>query len=238
MTIEPVCVHESTSLYDGLLLAQSRGLRHILVVDENELLVGLVTQTDMTNAYVKLLERQTELETANQALHLLSFEDSLMGIGNRRAMEVELSFAEALEKRYKKTYAVALIDVDFFKKYNDHYGHQAGDDALVAIVCAIKSSMRETDKLFRYGGEEILLFMPETRAEYALIPAERARKAVQALQLPHSESPLDRVSISVGVAYEQGEEWQALVARADQALYKAKESGRDKVCEADAKDNK
>jgi len=238
MTTDPVCVHESTSLYEGLLLSRNRSLRHLLVVDKNGGLVGLVTQSNMTDAYIKLLERQTELETENQALYQLAREDSLMGIGNRRAMEVELSSAEALAKRYKKTYSVALIDVDFFKNYNDHYGHQAGDDTLVAIVCAIKSSMREIDKLFRYGGEEVLLLLPETIAEYALIAAERARKAVRALQLLHSGSPLDRVTISIGIASEQGEEWRALVARADQALYKAKASGRDKVCDADVKINK
>lgn len=233
MTIEPVCVEKTSSLSDALLLARSLNLRHLLVVDENEMLAGLVTQTDMTDAYINLMGRHTELELENRNLKLLSLEDSLMGIGNRRAMEVELSFTEALAKRYKKTYAVALIDVDFFKKYNDHYGHQTGDDALVAIACAIKSCMRETDKLFRYGGEEILLLLPETRAEYALVAAERVRKAVQTLQLPHTGSPLNRVSISIGVASEQGEEWRELVARADKALYKAKESGRDKVYEAD-----
>ncbi len=233
MTIKPVCVNDKTSLYDALLLARSRSLRHLLVVDKNEKLVGLVTQTNMANAYVELLQRQTKLETENQNLQLLSHEDSLMKIGNRRAMEVELGFADALAKRYKKTYAIALIDVDLFKKYNDHYGHQAGDDALAAIANAIKSSMRETDKLFRYGGEEILLLLPETRGENAFVSAERARQTVQDLQLPHSESPFDRVSISIGVASDQGEGWRALVARADKALYIAKESGRDKVNEAD-----
>ncbi len=231
MTPEPVCVQETTSLYDALLLSRSRNLRHLLVVDENEKLAGLVTQTDMVNAYVKLMERQTELESANQALRLLSHEDALMKIGNRRAMEVDLNFTEASARRYNKTYTVALIDVDFFKKYNDYYGHQAGDDALVAISGAIKSIMRKTDRLYRYGGEELLLLLPETSGENARVSVERARKAVEAIQLPHAESPLGQVTISVGVASEQKEGWQALVNRADKALYKAKQSGRNKVCE-------
>jgi diguanylate cyclase (GGDEF)-like protein len=231
MTHEPVCVQETTSLYDALLLSRSRNLRHLLVVDENEMLVGLVTQTDMVNAYVNLMERQTELESANQALHLLSHEDSLMKIGNRRAMEVDLNFTEASAKRYNRTYSVALIDVDFFKKFNDYYGHQAGDDALVAIACAIKSIMRKTDRLYRYGGEEILLLLPETSGENALVAAERARKAVKAIQLPHTESHLGQVTISIGVASEQKEGWKALVARADRAFYKAKKSGRNNVYE-------
>jgi len=152
-------------------------------------------------------------------------------------MTIALDFIEASSKRYKNTYSVALIDVDFFKKYNDHYGHQAGDKVLVAIANAIKSSMRETDQLFRYGGEEILLLLPETGAKDAYIAAERARKAVQAIQLPHKRSPFDNVTISVGVASEQGKEWQKLISYADQVLYKAKEFGRNKVCLADAKDN-
>lgn len=231
MTPEPVCVQENTPLYDALLLSRSRSMRHLLVVDENEKLSGLVTQTDMVNAYVKLMERQTELESANQALRLLSHEDALMKIGNRRAMEVDLNFTEASAKRYNRSYAVALIDVDFFKKYNDHYGHQAGDDALVAIAGAIKSIMRKSERLYRYGGEELLLLMPETRGESARVAAERARKAVAAIQFPHAESPLGQVTISIGIASEQKEGWQALVARADKALYKAKQSGRNKVCE-------
>lgn len=196
--------------------------------------MGLVTQTDMVNAYIKLMERQTKLEIANKALRTLSYEDPLMEIGNRRAMEVDLNFTESLAKRYKKPYSVALIDVDFFKKYNDHYGHQAGDNTLVDITRAIKSSMRDTDRLYRYGGEEILLLLIETDSRDALIAAERARMAVQALQLSHSESPLGLVTVSIGVVSSQSEEWQTLVERADAALYKAKESGRNKVCEATA----
>ncbi len=231
MTPEPVCVQETTSLYDALLLSQSRSLRHLLVVDKNEKLAGLVTQTNMVNAYVKLMERQTELESANQALHLLSHEDVLMKIGNRRAMEIDLNFTEASAKRYNRPYAAALIALDLFKKYNDHYGHQAGDDALKAIAGAIKLSMRKTDRLYRYGGEELLLLLPETCGENARVAAERTRKAVQAIQLPHAKSPLGQVTISIGVAYDHREGWQALVARADKALYKAKQSGRNKVYE-------
>ena len=231
MTPEPVCVQETTSLYDALMLSRSRSLRHLLVVDENESLVGLVTQTDMVNAYVRLMERQTELESENQALRQLSHEDSLMKIGNRRAMEVDLNFTEASAKRYKTSYAVALIDVDLFKKYNDHYGHQAGDDALKAIAGAINSIMRKTDRLYRYGGEELLLLLPGTRGKNLMVAAERARKAVEEIQLPHVESPLNQVTISIGVASEHKEGWQALVARADKALYQAKQSGRNRVCE-------
>ncbi len=229
MSIEPVCIQENASLYDALMLAKSRKLRHFLVVDKKEKLVGVMTQTDMVNAYSALMIKQEKLETENKMLQLLSYEDSLMQIGNRRAMKVELSFCEDSKKRYEKTYAVALIDVDFFKKYNDHYGHYAGDEVLSKIASTVKESMRETDRLFRYGGEEILMLLPEARNQYAFIAAERARKAVDDLKIPHVDSPIGHITISAGVASENGKNWQELVDRADKALYRAKNMGRNNV---------
>ncbi len=91
--------------------------------------------------------------------------------------------------------------------------------------------MRDSDRIYRYGGEEILLLLPETSGEDALAAAERARTAVQDIQLSHEESPLGQVTVSIGVASEQQERWQELINRADRALYNAKGSGRNTVCE-------
>lgn len=230
MTPEPVSVDASTTLYDALLLVRTRKLRHLMVVDDDGLLVGLVTQTDMVNVYMQLIQRQTELETENEELHLLSHNDALMGIGNRRAMEVELVFTEAASRRYKKSYAVALIDVDYFKCYNDHYGHQCGDDVLSLIAMAMKDSMRETDRIYRYGGEEILMLMPETETEEAMIAADRARQSVLTMHLPHMKSPIGCLTVSIGVAAAESEAWAELIKRADIALYEAKSMGRNQVC--------
>lgn len=229
MSPEPVCVHADTSLYDALVLARSRRLRHLLVVDQNERLVGIVTQTDMVDAYVSLIERQSELESENKELQLLSNEDALMGIGNRRAMEVDLNYTEAAARRYNKVYAVALLDVDFFKKFNDRYGHHRGDLALQALAKAVQGSMRDSDRLYRYGGEELLLLMPEAGAVEAYVAAERVREAVQAMNLPHEESPFGVLTVSVGVAAEAAESWVKLLEKADCALYKAKALGRNRV---------
>lgn len=229
MSREPVCVHADSSLYDALVLARSRRLRHLLVVDEQEHLVGIVTQTDMVDAYVGLIKRQSELESENKELQLLSNEDALMGIGNRRAMEVDLNYTEAAAKRYHKVYAVALLDVDFFKKFNDRYGHHRGDQALKALAKAVQGSMRDSDRLYRYGGEELLLLMPEAGAVEAYVAAERVREAVQAMNMPHEGSPYGVLTVSVGVAAEAAESWVKLLERADTALYNAKASGRNKV---------
>lgn len=232
MTPEPVCVIHTTSLYDALQLARDKRLRHLLVVDEHDELLGLVTQTDMVNAYIGLIERQMELEDKNKELLLLSNEDALMGIGNRRAMTVELDFTEAAARRYSKTYAVALIDVDFFKRYNDRYGHRKGDEALKLLAKVVQQNMRESDRLYRYGGEELLLLMPEAGAVEAYCAAERVRAAVEAMRLPHEDSPFEVLTISIGVASEEAQSWQVLVEMADKALYRAKNSGRNQVSDA------
>lgn len=232
MTPEPVCVNQSTSLYDALQLAREKKLRHLLVVDDQDELQGLVTQTDMVNAYIGLIERQMELEDKNKELLLLSNEDALMHIGNRRAMTVELDFTEAAARRYSKTYAVALIDVDFFKRYNDRYGHRKGDEALKALARVVQQNMRESDRLYRYGGEELLLLMPEAGAVEAYCAAERVRAAVEEMRLPHEDSPFKVLTISIGVASEEAQSWQVLVEMADKALYRAKESGRNQVSDA------
>ena len=153
-----------------------------------------------------------------------------MGIDNRRAMEVEMDFTEAYSKRYKKSYSVALMDVDYFKAYNDCYGHQAGDEALISIANALKNTMRETDRLYRYGGEELLMLMSSTSTEEAMIAAERARIAVDELKIPHVASPLEHLTISGGIASSDDEEWQVLVDSADTALYRAKANGRNQTC--------
>lgn len=229
MTEEPVCVRYHTQLYDALMLARSRKLRHFPVVDDDKKLVGLATQTDMVNAYVQIIERQTKLEIENQHLYLLSYEDALMKIGNRRAMEVELEFAEASLRRYNKGYAIALLDIDFFKKFNDHYGHPKGDDALQKLAITVKSAKRDTDRIYRYGGEELLLLMPETDIDAAMIAAERIRQAVEEIRYPHQLSPFSYLTISVGVAVSKQGSWQQLVERADKALYQAKSSGRNAI---------
>ena len=229
MTPEPVCVTEHSLFKDALMLSRSRKLRHLPVLNEQDLLTGLVTQTNLVDAYAGLVDKQDELENSVEQLKLLSLEDPLLGIGNRRAMEVDLAFTEADAIRHHKTYAVALLDIDFFKGFNDTYGHQTGDDALRVVAQTIKQTVRTSDRVFRYGGEEILILMPEANMESAFKCADRARKAVENLQIPHEGSPLGVLTLSGGVASEEEGVWVDLVDRADKALYRSKNNGRNRT---------
>jgi diguanylate cyclase (GGDEF)-like protein len=151
-----------------------------------------------------------------------SLHDPLTGLANRRLMEIQMEKSFETVKRYEKPLSIIMLDIDHFKKYNDSYGHVEGDRLLVAIANILLRQLRSPDHVFRYGGEEFLVMLPETDVKNAYKVAERLRKAVAA----HS-----KVTISLGVSsYHtsiQGKE--ALISAADDALYLAKQNGRDRV---------
>ncbi len=226
MTLHPVVLTPDISIEDALTLSTSRKLRHLPVVNDQNILIDLVTQTSLISQYSKLIRKQTELENNIEQLKLLCLEDPLLGIGNRRAMEVELTHLRSEALRYGKSLSIALFDIDFFKMYNDRYGHEAGDNALRQVAQTIKKTIRGGDRVFRYGGEEILVLMPETIEEVAENCAQRIRQAVEQLAIDHKDSPTKRLTISGGVATNHNSDTQ-LIKRADQALYQAKHSGRN-----------
>ena len=183
-------------------------------------------------------ERTHELAEANRKLELLSREDGLLGIGNRRAMEERLLEAQEVGLRYERPYSIALYDLDAFKAYNDQYGPLAGDDALKWVASHLAERLRRADRLYRYGGEEILMVLPETPVSGAHALAERMRASVEQLGIPHSGSAFGVVTLSCGVAGVKGgpdcrDGWRALVQQADEALYRAKQAGRNRVCGPD-----
>jgi diguanylate cyclase (GGDEF)-like protein len=182
----------------------------------------------------KLVDLSSELSEANQRLEMLSHQDGLTGIANRRAFDflIERQFREA--KRRGEPFSIALCDIDHFKAYNDHYGHLAGDACLKRVAAALaRACKRPTDVAARFGGEEFALLLPETTTEGATQVVERAREEVAALQIAHAGSTTsDCVAFSAGIASfatERDKSSLDLAARADQALYRAKQLGRNRT---------
>jgi len=174
------------------------------------------------------------LEEANQKLERLSFLDGLTNIANRRR------FDEFLEREWRRglrdgtPISVVMTDIDFFKAYNDTYGHEAGDDILKKVAAALSATLnRPADLAARYGGEEFVVVLPGTDSSGATLLAERLRGAVEDLQIAHTRSRVGvHVTISLGVATvvpQRGVAPDALVTAADQALYQAKHEGRNRV---------
>ncbi|RYE72367.1 MAG: diguanylate cyclase [Oxalobacteraceae bacterium] len=175
-----------------------------------------------------------ELTKANERLAQLASYDGLTGLANRRAFDetLERDFAESC--RSGQPLSLVMIDVDHFKKYNDLHGHPEGDRCLQQVARAIQSAARRPlDFVARYGGEEMVMVLPNTDAEGAIVVAEMARSAVEALQIPHSTQPHCAVSVSAGVASRTSDNAvqskQALLQSADEALYQAKKAGRNQV---------
>jgi diguanylate cyclase (GGDEF)-like protein len=169
-----------------------------------------------------------QLSAMVQQLHDLSQSDPLTGLANRRAMDTLL---EELSSRNER-YAVILVDIDAFKAFNDCYGHQVGDDCLRRVAAMLRASLRFTsDRVARMGGEEFAVVLPHTALEDAYTMAERMRKSVHDLMIPHAGSRTGKVvTISAGVSTSSGNRSSAnVVAEADKALYRAKQLGRNRV---------
>lgn len=245
MSVPVATISEEATLFEALVISAAQKIRHLPVVDSAGRMIGLVTQSDLAKAHFKIYEHQQEviehsvsqrtkeLREANEELKSLSLVDALTGLGNRRAMEVDLEHTHSQALRYSRSYTVALFDVDHFKLYNDCYGHKAGDDALRSVARHLQESIRTCDRLYRYGGEEILLIMPETSLYGALILADRILAGLVELKVPHEKSSHGVLTLSCGVASQievNGYEcWEGLVDLADRGLYASKKGGRNRT---------
>lgn len=192
-------------------------------------------QLRQTNAQLesKVKARTLELEALNQELRQLSVSDGLTGIANRRHFDNYLQSEWAKAVRYGKTLALIMVDIDFFKAYNDTYGHQTGDECVIKIAAVLQNGVkRASDLTARYGGEEFAIILPETNASGALLLAEQLRLAVEQQEMEHYSSVYGIVTISLGVAActpKPGSSPAVVISRADQALYDAKRQGRNQV---------
>lgn len=160
-----------------------------------------------------------------------SLRDPLTQVGNRAALEITLGRQMRLAQRSGQPTSLLVIDIDHFKDLNDRLGHEAGDEALIAVAGMISTSLRQTDEVFRYGGEEFIVVLENTSTEFALLVAERIRVAIS--QAPIHKDPLVSITASIGVSTTVPEDNRdSLFKRADRAMYRAKDRGRNRVeCE-------
>lgn len=169
-----------------------------------------------------------QLAQANRELEVLSVTDKLTALFNRVKLDRVLTAELARAHRYGSALSVVMLDIDHFKVVNDTFGHNIGDDVLVDIADTLRVSVRNSDTVGRWGGEEFLVILPSTDLDQAGAVAEKVRGRVADLKLP----TVGQVTVSLGVAeYQAGDTEQQLVARADIALYAAKEGGRNRVCQ-------
>jgi len=193
--------------------------------------------TGCPQGVVTVMRDITERKRFEDKLSAMALTDGLTGISNRR------SFDESLEREWKRTLregseiSLLLLDIDNFKRFNDLYGHQVGDDCLRAVTAAIRGAVRATDIVARYGGEEIAVILPSTYTSGAVEVAEKVRFAIAALRLGHEDNPEaeSSVTVSIGVATALARQGgtirmpESLLLAADNAMYKAKHEGRNRV---------
>ncbi|MFH0997729.1 MAG: GGDEF domain-containing protein [Pseudomonadota bacterium] len=176
-----------------------------------------------------IVQDVTELASYEQKLVEMNIKDGLTGIYNRRFLQTRLNEEYQRHKRYGMKLSLIMFDIDFFKKVNDCHGHPCGDAVLQSVTATIAAITRETDCLARYGGEEFCCLLPQTDLAAASILAERFRQLIEALVTPCRENNI-KVTISLGVSeLAAGDFAEALLKRADEALYQAKNSGRNRV---------
>jgi two-component system, cell cycle response regulator len=218
-----------------LLKGISMGADDYLVkpLDPNDLKIRLLVATRITGLHRELATKKTELESLNTELYRQARRDSLTQLRNRLALSEDMEEISANSNRYHQNYCLVMCDIDYFKKYNDRYGHLAGDEVVRQVAGALKGNCRKGDKIYRYGGEEFLIILPYQSLASGEIAAEHYRKAVENLAISHElNPPLGLVTLSLGVAALVPGNIQNMdrcLQEADQALYLAKEAGRNRV---------
>jgi len=179
-------------------------------------------------------ELYQQLESANRELQELSGCDGLTKVANRYRFDWYLNQEWHRLKHQQTPLALILCDIDHFKRYNDTYGHQAGDRCLYQVAQAIRASVqRPADLVARYGGEEFAIILPDTSLEAAQKVAEKVRLQVRALGIPHAQTLYQCITMSLGVATcipSPEQSYEELIAAADAALYRAKATGRERTC--------
>ena len=214
------------------VMRKAKALAQQQLLQAQQLLVETL-QNSERELEQRVAERTDQLQQLNQRLEALSQTDGLTGVANRRHFDQALELEWGRAQRSGAPLALAMLDVDWFKAYNDHYGHPAGDDCLRQIAATLTRTVnRGSDLVARYGGEEFVFLAPMTDCEGILAMARRVVEAIPALQLPHADSPEKIVTVSLGIAAlvpQPGQTVESLLQQADEALYRAKSLGRNRA---------
>ncbi|MCX8030356.1 MAG: diguanylate cyclase [Thermodesulfovibrionales bacterium] len=206
-----------------------------LEFDKDQNLIGDIEIAESKTLFLNTLIEHFSLSLYNtrlrESLRNQAIRDPLTNLFNRRYMEETLIRELKQAQRKRSSLGLIMFDIDHFKKFNDTYGHSAGDTMLKAIAAFAKSYVREEDVVSRYGGEEFLIIMPNADLKTTYTRAEKMRQEVKNLMIKHQNQLLGTISLSFGVACspEHAKNWESLIKAADDALYRAKAAGRDKV---------
>ena len=188
-----------------------------------------VTLAALCHEYTREDRRQELLALSNK-LSFLSQTDDLTGLANRRAITSLIQHEIVRFERMKRPFCLLIADIDHFKNVNDHYGHECGDEVLIALAETLDKNTKKQDIVSRWGGEEFIILLPETTSAQGKISGERLRRAVEEMEVEYGGEPI-RITISIGLAeYAKGQSFNQIVRAADDLLYQAKRSGRNRVC--------
>lgn len=189
---------------------------------------------DLEKSNEKIEQQKLELEKTNRALKQISFKDPLTGVWNRRKYDQTIAMEWRRCLRYKRPIALILVDIDYFKEFNDSYGHMAGDECLIKIGEMLKNSLsRSSDMVARYGGEEFIVLLPDSGKEETIKVADMLRLKTESMNIPHEKSSVSNyVTASIGATStvpDSNSSYEDLFKVADRALYQAKNAGRNQV---------
>jgi diguanylate cyclase (GGDEF)-like protein len=207
-------------------------LLHVRHLKRNERRLATLLETRTAD----LLERSAQLEVANTALEEMATADPVTGLANRRRFDVFFQQEWQRARRTHQPLSLLVIDIDYFKDFNDRYGHQRGDECIQEVAGVLRAAAhRPADLACRYGGEEFTVVLAETDAAGALAVAEAIRTAVASLRIPNEAAPLGIITVSIGAGTRTGDEYSRaaeLIAACDRALYEAKDAGRNRTTSA------
>jgi diguanylate cyclase (GGDEF)-like protein len=202
---------------------------HLKPIDIDELQARLTSAGRVLSLHRKLAQKNDSLRRDSQTSFRVARVDTLTGVGNRLRMNEDLEQLWARAKRYGYRCSAALADIDWFKSYNDRFGHLAGDEVLRRVARGIRGALRKGDGLYRYGGEEFLVILPDQRLPEAKGALERVRRAIERMGIEACDGRVVTVSLGVAELGRSDATPEAWLRRADAALYRAKEGGRNRV---------